>query len=99
MPKFWPFGSKFSKTNDKFEISTFKISYMQSFVKIRKLILFGQKCQNLGIWAQNLKNEASRKFKISAILKFLVVSGRFAIFFRVVLAGFGSFRLASGRFG
>ena len=28
---------------------------MRNFAKIRKFILFGTKCQNLGIWAQNFQ--------------------------------------------
>ena len=58
MPKFRDLGSTFLKTNNKFEISTSEIGYMGNFVKIRSLILFGQKCPNLGIWAQNLKNKS-----------------------------------------
>ena len=50
MPKFVDLGSNFLKANDKFEISTFEIGYKQDLVKIRKLILFGTKCPNLGIW-------------------------------------------------
>ena len=46
-----------SKTNVKFYISSFKISYPQNFVKIRKSMFFGPKCPNLGIWDQNLKKE------------------------------------------
>ena len=71
-------------------------------LKIRKLLLFDLKYPNLGIRARNLKSESNRKFQISAIVKFWVVSGRFAIFwgrfrwFQVVwliLASFGSFWL------
>ena len=58
MPKFGPLGSKFPKTNDKFESSIFRIGYMRNFMKSRKLILFGPKRPNLGIWARNLKNES-----------------------------------------
>ena len=58
MPKFGDLSSKFSKTDDKFEISTFRIGYIQNFVNIRKSILFGLKCPNLSIWAGNLKNES-----------------------------------------
>ena len=54
-----------SKTNVKFEISTFEIGYMRNFVKIRKLIFFGPKCPNLGIWARNLK-KINDKFEISS---------------------------------
>ena len=48
---------KFSKTKIRFEISTFEIGYRQNFVKIRKLIIFGPKCPNLGIWAQNFQKQ------------------------------------------
>ena len=58
MPKFRDLSSKFSKTDDKFEISTFKIGHIQNFVNIRKSILFGLKCPNLSISAGNLKNES-----------------------------------------
>ena len=58
MPKFGDFGSKFSKTNRKFEISTFKKGHMRNFAKIRNSIFIGQKCPNLGILARNLKNES-----------------------------------------
>ena len=87
MPKFGHLGSKLSKTNGKFEISTFKLGYMRNFVKIR-----------LKIW----KSKASRKLKISPILQFWVVSGRFAIFwgsFRLTLGRFGWFRLVLAGFG
>ena len=40
---FGDFSWKFSKMNDRFEISTFEIEYLQNFVIIRKLILFGAK--------------------------------------------------------
>ena len=52
---FGDLGSNFSKNNVRFEISTFEIGYMRNFAKIRKLILFGPKCENLGIWAQNFR--------------------------------------------
>ena len=54
----------FSKSNVKFEITTFEIGYKQNFVKIRKLILFGPKCPNLGIWARNFRKNNVR-FEIS----------------------------------
>ena len=63
--------------------------------KIRKLILFGPKCQNLGIWLEIWKTKDSRKFQISPTFKNLVVLVRFAIFW-VILAGFGSFRFLPG---
>ena len=99
MPTFSDLGPMFLKTNDKFEISTFKIG---NFVKIRMLILFGPKCPNLSIWAQNLKYESYSK-----ILDFpnFEILGRFWLFpyflgsLRVVSASFGSFCLVLGRFG
>ena len=51
MPKFGNLGSKFSKTSVRFEISTFEIGYMQNFVMVRELILFGPKFSNFGTWA------------------------------------------------
>ena len=59
MPKFWHLGSNFSKNDVRFEISTFEIGCMRNFIKNRKLTLFGQKCPNLGIWAQNLRKPMS----------------------------------------
>ena len=54
MLKIGHLGSKFWKTNVRFEISTFKIECKGNFVKIRKLIFFlTQKCPNLGFWAHN----------------------------------------------
>ena len=95
MLKFGHLDSKFLKVNGKFEISfeisTFKIGYMQNFVKIRKLILFGPKCQNLGIWARNLKDENYYKIPDFPIFEILGRFGSFCNFF-------GSFRLVSGRF-
>ena len=55
MPKLGHLDSNFSKVNDKFEISTFKIGYMRNFVNIRKLKLAGPKCPAWSICAQNLK--------------------------------------------
>ena len=57
MSKFGYLGSKFLKTNDKFEISTFEIGYMKNFVKIRTLVHFGPKCQCLEIWARNFQKQ------------------------------------------
>ena len=59
MPKYRDLDSNFSKTSVKFEISTFEIVYMQNFIKIRKLILFGPKCPNLGIWAKTFRKPMS----------------------------------------
>ena len=50
---FGDLGSNFSKTNVRFEISTFEIAYKQNFIKIKKVIAFGPKFLNLGIWARN----------------------------------------------
>ena len=46
----WGFGLKF-------EISRFKIGYMQNFVKNRKLILFGPKWQKMALCAQNFQRQ------------------------------------------
>ena len=43
MPKIGHLGSKFWKTNVRFEISTFEIRCKGNFVKIRKLIFFDPK--------------------------------------------------------
>ena len=51
MPKFGNLGLKFSQTSVRFEISTFEIGYMQNFVMVRELILFGPKFSNFGTWA------------------------------------------------
>ena len=93
MSKFGDLGSKFLKTNVRFEISTIKIEHRRNFVKIRKLILFGSKCPNLSICTQTLKIE-SRKFKIFPVLKFWIVSGCFA-FSEGRFGCFGSFWLVS----
>ena len=61
MPKFGDLGPKFSKTNVRFEVSTFEIGYMQNFVNIRKLILIDPKYQNLGIWVRSVKNKSWQK--------------------------------------
>ena len=47
------------KANVIFENSTFEIAYRENFVKIKKLIRFGQKCSNLGIWAQKFQKQMS----------------------------------------
>ena len=59
MLKFGDLSSTFLKTNVRFEISTFEIGCMRNFAKIRKLILFGSKCTNLGIWARNFRKPMS----------------------------------------
>ena len=59
MSKFVDLGSKFSKTNVRFSISTFEIRYKRNFVKIRNLILFDTKCPILGIWARNFREKMS----------------------------------------
>ena len=50
MPKFRDLSSKYLKTNNRFEISTIKIGYLQNFDNIRELILFGP---NLSTWDQS----------------------------------------------
>ena len=59
MPIFGNLYSKSSKVNVKFKISTFEIDYMRNLAKIKKLILFGPECPNLGIWAQNFRKPMS----------------------------------------
>ena len=59
MPSFGDLTSKCSKTNLRFEISTFEIGYMQNYVKIKKLITFGPKSLNLDVWAQNFSKQTS----------------------------------------
>ena len=49
MLKFGYTGSRFLNTNEKLKTHTFKIWYMQNFVKIRKSILLDPKYPNLGI--------------------------------------------------
>ena len=58
MTNFGHLGSKFLKTNVRFEVSTFEIGYVRNFVKIRELILFGPKHPNFGVWARSLKNKS-----------------------------------------
>ena len=48
-------GSKFYKTNVRFQISTFEIACMQNFVKIKKLIHFGPKWPNSDLKSAPLK--------------------------------------------
>ena len=43
----------------RFEISTFEIGYRQSFVKIKKLILFDPKCPCPGICSKNFQKPMS----------------------------------------
>ena len=61
MSIFRDLSSQFSKTNVRFDISSFEIGYMRNFAKDRNLILFGPKCPNLGIWAQNFQKPMSDK--------------------------------------
>ena len=98
MLKLWDLSSKFAKTNVRFESSTFEIEYMQNFVKIRKLILFGPKYPKNTSGIQISKTKAGRKFQIFPVLKCWIVSVCLTIFL-VTLAGFGSLRLVSARFG
>ena len=53
MPKFGDLSLKVLKTNARFETSTFKNRIQASFIRITKIILFGPKCSNMGIWPQN----------------------------------------------
>ena len=57
MPKIGYLGSKFWKTNVRFEIRTFEIGYKGNFVKIRKLTFFDSKCPYLGFRAQNFRKQ------------------------------------------
>ena len=50
-----PEFSKFLKTNVRFEVSTFEAVYIRNFVKIRKLIFFGPKYPNFGIWGRKFQ--------------------------------------------
>ena len=59
MPKSGDFGLTFLKTNDRFQINTFEIGYMQNLVNISKLILFDPKCPDLGIFARNFRKQMS----------------------------------------
>ena len=94
MPKSGHLSPKFSKTNVRFEISTFEIGYMQNFVNIRKLILIDPKYPNLGIWAQSVKNKSWQKildlpsFEISGLFGSIC---KFFGLFRLVFGGFGTF--------
>ena len=38
---------------------SFEVAYILDLAKIRKLILFGRKCPNLGIWAQKFQKPVS----------------------------------------
>ena len=82
------------ENNIRLEISIFKIGYRQNIVKILESWYFF--VQNTQIWAfgtELWKTKGNRKFKISPIWKFWVVSGHFAIYlcrfgrFWIVLAG------------
>ena len=95
----WGFGLTLSKTNVRFEISTFEIKCRQNFVERLESWYFFAK--NTQVWAFGLevwKTKAIRKFYISQILKFWAAMGRFTFFFDVVLAGFSWFRLAFAGF-
>ena len=89
---FWPkmpilrnLGSKFSETNVRFEISTFELGYMQNFLKIIKLTLFGPKFGYLGLKFEKWKLVKNSRFpQIWNYGSFWVVSQ----FFRLVLARF-----------
>ena len=59
MLKFGTLGSTFVKTNVRTEVSTFKIGFIKSFAKIRKLTIFDPKSPKMGIWAQNFTKPMS----------------------------------------
>ena len=93
MPKFAHLGSKFSKSNVRFEIRNFEIEHKQNFAKILASWYFF--VQNTQIWIFGLEvweTKAGRKFQISPVLKIWVVLCRFANFW-------GSFELVLGRLG
>ena len=52
-------GSKYSKTNVRFEIRTFQIGYRKNFVKIKKIILFDPNSLNFEMWTQNFRKPVS----------------------------------------
>ena len=52
-------GSKCSKTNIRFKISTFQIGHRKNFVKIKKLILFDPNSPNLEMWTQKFQKPMS----------------------------------------
>ena len=103
MPKFEDLGSTFLKKNIRVEINFFEIGCKQNFVKrLESLYFFAQNTQIWPFGPEVWKTKASRKFQVCPILKFWVVSGRFAIFlgrfswFCVVSAGYGAFWLFPG---
>ena len=65
MLKLWDLSSKFAKTNVRFESSTFEIEYMQNFVKIRKLILFGPKYPKIHLESKFRKRKPVENSKFS----------------------------------
>ena len=107
MPKFGHLGSKYLKTNVKFEISSFEIGYLRNFVKIRRSILVSPKCPNLGILARNFRKQMANlksaylkkvhaKFRLSQY--FLAEKAQLWVF-GLKIWKFGSFRMVSARFG
>ena len=111
MPKFGHLGSKYLKTNVKFEISSFEIGYLRNFVKIRRSIHVSPKCPNLGILAQNFQKQMANlksaylkkvhaKFRFKSILfgRKSPIVGIWAQNLKiwVVSDGFGSFWLVPG---
>ena len=74
-------GSKFSKTNVIFKISTCQIEYRQNFVeRLESLNVLAQNAQICAFGLEIWKTKASRKFQISPVWKFWIVSGRFTFF-------------------
>ena len=100
MPKFGYVGSKFLKTNVRFEIRIFKIRYIENFIeKLESWYFFDQ---NTKIWTfvqEVWKAKLSIKFQSSLILKFWVISDHFTVFGGTFWLNFESFWLALPRFG
>ena len=102
-PNLGIWATNFWKNNVRCQISIFKIGRRQNLVKRLESWYFF--VQNTQIWAfgpKVWKTKVNRKFQISPIWTFSVSSGCFSFFlgrlgwFRIVLAGFGSFGLAPG---
>ena len=74
MLKIGDWASTFMKINVRFETSTFKTDYIQNFVKIRKLILFGPKYPNMENWAHRFctqMKELTNFVKIRKLILFI----------------------------
>ena len=102
MPKFGNLGSKYSKTNDKFEISTYKIGWIQNFIKTRKFILFGPNAQIGHLGSNFEKQKTAENSRFPQIWNFGSFNSFFGSFwlvlgcsgwFQLILAGFRLFWL------